>query len=64
MNAIMIVMARSAIPAGALLGGILGQLIGLREALIIAVIGEAAAVLWLLYFRIWTVRSIPAAVRG
>lgn len=64
MNAIMIVMARSAIPAGALLGGILGQLIGLREALIIAVIGEAAAVLWLLYFRIWTVRSIPAAVTG
>ena len=44
---------------GALLGGILGQLIGLREALIIAVIGEAAAVLWLLYFRIWTIRALP-----
>ncbi len=64
MNAIMTVSSRSTIPAGALLGGILGELIGLREALIIAVIGEATAVLWLFYFRIWAVRTLPAAETG
>ena len=61
MNAIMIVSVRGSIPAGALLGGILGELIGLREALFIGVAGEAATLLWLLYFRIWTIRALPAA---
>lgn len=39
----------------------MGEFIGLREALIFAVIGEAAAVLWLLFFGIWRVRELPAA---
>ncbi len=64
MNAIMVVSSRGVIPAGALLGGVVGEFVGLREALFIAVAGEASTVLWLLYFRIWTVGALPAAETG
>ena len=59
MNAIMTVSSRGAIPAGALMGGILGELIGLRETLFIAIAGEATALLWLFYSRMWKLRELP-----
>ena len=61
MNAVMAVMRRGAIPAGAVVGAALAEIIGLRAALIVAVIGEASAVGWLLYSRLWSVREMPAA---
>ena len=66
MNSLMTVTARSAIPAGALLGGAIGEFIGLREALFIAVIGEGASAIWLIYFGVWRVRELPTpdAQRG
>jgi len=39
--------AMSAIPIGALLGGILGETIGLRETLVLAAAGELVAAAWL-----------------
>ena len=37
------------VPIGALIGGVLGQTIGLRETLFLAAAGEIAAVLWVLF---------------
>jgi len=40
-------LAMGAIPIGALLGGVLGETIGLRQTLVLAAIGEVAAAAWL-----------------
>lgn len=60
MNSLMTVSARSAVPIGALIGGVMGEFIGLREALFIAVVGEAASVIWLIYFGVWRVKEMPS----
>jgi len=39
--------AMGVVPIGALLGGVLGESIGLRQTLVLAAIGEIAAALWL-----------------
>ena len=49
MNAVMQMVGASVIPVGALLGGVLGEAIGLRTTMLIAVAGEMCAVLWLLW---------------
>ena len=63
-NATMAVLSRGGLAAGALLGGVLGEVIGLREALFVAVAGEAAAIGWLLYARVWAVRVLPDTSAG
>ena len=47
------------VPIGALIGGVLGQTIGMRETLFLAAIGEMAAVLWLLFSPVWSQRGLP-----
>ena len=59
MNSLMIVTARSAVPVGALLGGTIGEFIGLREALFIAVIGEGTSAVWLIFYGVWRLREMP-----
>jgi predicted MFS family arabinose efflux permease len=49
-------------PLGAVIGGLLGSWIGPRETLIIAAIGGALSVLWLIGSPILKVRSIDALV--
>ena len=48
------------VPVGALMGGILGEVIGLRPTLFLAASGELAAVLWILLSAVWSMRDPPA----
>jgi MFS family permease len=48
-NAVMQVIGAGVTPIGALLGGVLGEAIGIRSTMLIAVAGEMCAVLWLLW---------------
>jgi MFS family permease len=50
-------------PLGFLLGGALGEWIGLRAALLIAVFGPALSVIWLLLSPVPKLRSLPTAER-
>jgi MFS family permease len=45
-------------PIGALVGGVLGSVIGLREALLVAAVGGATCVLWLIFSPIAKVREL------
>ena len=47
------------VPIGALIGGVLGQTIGLRETLLLAAVGEMAAVVWILVSPVWSQRELP-----
>ena len=47
------------VPIGALIGGVLGQTIGMREILFLAAVGEIAAVLWVLFSPVWSQRDLP-----
>jgi MFS family permease len=51
-------------PLGFLLGGILGEWIGLRGTLLVAAIGPALSVVWLLLSPVPGFRSLPAADRA
>ena len=57
-TSIMVVLSRVGLPIGALLGGVLGELTGLRSTLLVGAVGMAASSLWLVYFRVWSIRSI------
>ncbi len=48
------------VPIGALLGGVLGQTIGMRETLFLASAGEIAAVLWIIFSPVWSQQDLPA----
>ena len=62
MNATMNFVSVGIIPVGALLGGVLGEVVGLRMTLAIAVLGELLAILWLLGSPVWALREQPEAV--
>ncbi|GAA1253143.1 MFS transporter [Kitasatospora nipponensis] len=49
-------------PAGALLGGLLGTLVGIRPALLVAAVGGTLSVLWLLASPIPRIRSLASDV--
>ncbi len=57
-TSILVVLSRVGLPIGGLLGGVLGELIGLRATLFVGAGGMTASSLWLVYFRVWNVRSI------
>jgi len=59
MNATLNVATAALIPIGALLGGFAGEWFGLRTALLLAVIGELSAVLWLLRSPIRALNTLP-----
>ena len=50
------------VPIGALIGGVLGQAIGMREILFLAAAGEIAAVLWVLFSPVWSQRDLPEPI--
>lgn len=52
------------IPLGALLGGALGQALGLRTALVVGVAWQALSALWLLLSPVRTLRETPAPAAG
>ena len=48
------------VPIGALLGGVLGEAIGLRPTLFIGAAGEMLGIIWLLFTPVWSLRSLPS----
>jgi MFS family permease len=60
MNATLSFVAGAAVPLGGLLGGVLGQTVGLRPTLLLAALGEILAVLWLLLSPVRSLREQPA----
>jgi MFS family permease len=60
MNATMSFIAWGCVPLGGLLGGGLGEAIGLRPTLLLAALGEISAVLWLLLSPMRSLREQPA----
>jgi MFS family permease len=64
MNATMQVMTMGLVPLGGLLGGVLGEVIGLRPTLFVAVLGEMLAVSWLLFSPLRSLREQPDEARG
>lgn len=54
-------LTQGSIPLGALLGGVLGELLGLELTLVVATVGMGVAVLWLAHSPVRTVRTIDAA---
>ena len=59
MNAVMNLLAVGLVPIGALMGGVLGEAIGLRTTLFIAVSGELSAGLWLVFSPVLSIRVLP-----
>ena len=61
MNATMRFVVWGVLPVGALLGGILGSVLGLRATLWVGAAGQALAVVWLLASPLRVVRDFPEA---
>lgn len=53
--------SRSALPLGLVLGGLLGEQIGLRATLLLAGLGALGAVLWLIFSPLRTLREMPGS---
>ncbi len=60
MNATMSFIAGAVVPLGGLLGGGLGETIGLRPTLLLAALGEILTVLWLILSPMRSLREQPA----
>ena len=58
MNATLNFAVAGLIPLGAILGGLAGEWIGLRPALILAASGELLAVVWLLFSSVRSVKTV------
>ncbi len=56
LTSISVVLSRVGVPVGGLLGGVLGELIGLRETLLVAATGMLMASSCLVVFKTWPVR--------
>ncbi len=61
MNASMRFVVWGVLPIGALVGGVLGSVTGLRPTLWIGAVGEALAGIWLLASPMRTMRDFPEA---
>jgi MFS family permease len=59
MNATVLFVSEAMIPLGSLLGGVLGEALGLRAVLLLAVGGELLSVLWLLLSPLGALRQPP-----
>ena len=58
----MVVTSRAAAPVGAILGGLLGEYMGLRESLLISSVGMGASVFWIVYCGTWNLREMPGVM--
>jgi len=63
MNATMRFLVWGTLPIGAIVGGVLGSAIGLRETIAVTFVGGSLAVFWLLASPVPAVRSMPAIPR-
>lgn len=58
-NAAMEIVSRGVVPIGLLTGGVLGQTLGIRPTLWIAVLGIGVSTLWLIFSPLRTLRDLP-----
>ena len=63
MNATMRFLVWGTLPLGALTGGFLGTIVGIRETLAFALAGASTAVFWILLSPVPAVKTIPAPVK-
>ena len=49
------------VPIGALIGGLLGEAIGLRPTLFVSAAGEMAGIIWLLFTPVWSLRDVRSS---
>ena len=63
-TSIQIVTVRAVLPIGAMTGGFLGELMGLRGAMFLFAGGLAAGGVWLLLLGVWKIRELPEAAHG
>lgn len=61
MNATMRFLVWGTLPLGGLIGGVLGELVGVREAILVGVIGQALAFLWVFLSPMRTMRELPVS---
>ena len=59
MNGFMNALQVGLVPVGALIGGILGETIGIRPTMFLSAGGEIAAVVWLLVTPVWSLSGLP-----
>jgi len=62
-NATQSVVASGAPVVGALLGGALGEAIGLRPTLVVGALGQVLPALWLIFSPVRSLRTHPAPVK-
>lgn len=62
MNSVMLTLLDGVVPVGALAGGLLGQTLGMRSTLFIAIAGELLATLWVVFSPIRAMRELPGNV--
>lgn len=58
------VLALSLAPLGAIIGGLLAEMIGLRQTLLLAAVGELGAAVWLWWSPIRSLRTLPDPLPG
>lgn len=61
-HSIFLVVSRGAVPIGAMLGGFLGEEIGVRNTLFVAGFGVGSSAIWVVLFGVWRVRALPDRV--
>jgi len=61
MNASIRFLVWGTLPLGGLIGGVLGEWLGVRGALWVAMAGQAVAVVWVLASPLRTMRDLPQA---
>ena len=59
MNATVRFVVWSMMPVGAIGGGILGELLGLRATMMIGAICSSIAIAWVIFSRVSTIRTVP-----
>ncbi|MEE8046737.1 MAG: MFS transporter [Dehalococcoidia bacterium] len=63
-TSLQIVSTRAFVPLGALMGGFLGEFIGLREAIFVFAGGITLSVVWLFVLGVWRIREMPEMAGG
>ncbi|MFI6322140.1 MFS transporter [Nonomuraea sp. NPDC050556] len=61
MNATMRFLVWGTLPLGGLVGGVLGETVGVRNAILVGVVGQAVAFLWVFLSPMRTMRELPVS---
>ena len=62
MNSVILTLLGGVVPVGALVGGLLGQTLGMRPTLFVSIAGELLATAWVVFSPVRTMRELPGNV--